>query len=96
MAMTMNFLLNNVVTFRERRLRGWPLAKGFVIFTSACTIGALTNVSMAELLAGRGVPAWIAAIAGLMISSVWNYGVNEVFTWRRRARRSRLGSGQRP
>jgi dolichol-phosphate mannosyltransferase len=88
-AMTMNFLLNNVVTFRDRRLRGWRLAVGFVEFTAACSIGALTNLSLAELLVGRGIPAWIAAIAGLTISSVWNYGVNEVFTWRRQARLKR-------
>lgn len=88
-AMTMNFLLNNVITFRERRLRGWPLAAGFVTFTAACSIGALTNVSLAERLASRGVAPWIAAIVGLTISSVWNYGVNEVVTWRRRVRLKR-------
>ena len=93
-AMIVNFLLNNVVTFRERRLRGWSLATGFAMFTAACTIGALSNVSLAEFLVGRGVPAWIAAVAGLTISSVWNYGVNEVFTWRRRVRlkRARVGA----
>jgi dolichol-phosphate mannosyltransferase len=97
-AMTMNFLLNNVITFRERRLRGWSLGRGFAMFIAACSIGALSNLSLAEFLVGRGVPAWIAAVAGLTISSVWNYGVNEVFTWRRRVRlkRARLrGEGRR-
>jgi dolichol-phosphate mannosyltransferase len=88
-AMTGNFLLNNAVTFRERRLRGWALATGFVTFTAACSIGALTNVSLAEMLVRRGTPAWMAAVAGLTISSVWNYGVNEVFTWRRTVRLKR-------
>jgi dolichol-phosphate mannosyltransferase len=78
--------LNNAVTFRERRLRGGALATGFVTFTAACSIGALTNLSLAEMLARRGIPAWMAAVAGLTISSVWNYGVNEVFTWRRTVR----------
>jgi dolichol-phosphate mannosyltransferase len=60
-----------------------------VTFTAACSIGALTNVSLAERLASRGVAPWIAAIVGLTISSVWNYGVNEVVTWRRRVRLKR-------
>ncbi|MGD0869684.1 MAG: glycosyltransferase family 2 protein [Bryobacteraceae bacterium] len=88
-AMTGNFFLNNAVTFRERRLRGWALATGFATFTAACSIGALTNLSLAEMLARRGTPVWMAAVAGLAISSVWNYGVNEVFTWRTTARLKR-------
>jgi dolichol-phosphate mannosyltransferase len=87
--MTGNFFLNNAVTFRERRLRGWALATGFATFTAACSIGALTNLSLAEMLARRGTPVWMAAVAGLAISSVWNYGVNEVFTWRTTARLKR-------
>jgi dolichol-phosphate mannosyltransferase len=88
-AMTLNFVLNNIVTFRERRLRGKYLVVGFFSFLVACTIGAVTNVSLAVMLAGRGVPVVMAAVAGLVISSVWNYTFNEVFTWRWSAVRAR-------
>jgi dolichol-phosphate mannosyltransferase len=88
-AMTGNFFLNNTVTFRARRLAGWALVTGFATFIAACSIGALTNLSMAEMLGRRGTPAWMAAVAGLAISSVWNYGVNEVFTWRTTVRLTR-------
>ena len=96
-AMVGNFLLNNTVTFRERRLAGWALVTGFVTFAAACSIGALSNVSLAEILTRRGIPPWMAAVAGLMISSVWNYGVNEVFTWRRdmRWKRARVPAASR-
>jgi hypothetical protein len=30
-----------------------------------------------------GVPWYLAGIAGIAISSVWNYGVNTILTWRR-------------
>ena len=90
-AMTLNFVLNNVVTFRDRRLRGRALAFGFVSFVLACSLGAVANIGVAELLLRLQVPYLFAAAGGLVISSVWNYAVNEVFTWRkdRRLREAR-------
>jgi dolichol-phosphate mannosyltransferase len=82
-AMTFNFLLNNVVTFRDRRLRGWRLATGLLTFYLACSLGALMNVSFAEFLHQQAIPWYVAGISGTAISSVWNYGVNTILTWRR-------------
>ena len=82
-AMTQNFLLNNVATFRSQRLRGVGLYVGLAKFYAACSVGALMNVAFASLLIRRGVPWLLAGVAGTAISSVWNYGVNTVFTWRR-------------
>jgi dolichol-phosphate mannosyltransferase len=82
-AMTFNFLLNNVVTFRDRRLRGWNLIPGLISYYIACSLGALANVSLAELLKNGGFPWYVAGACGMIVSSVWNYGVNTIFTWRR-------------
>ena len=49
-AMTSNFLVNNVVTFRDRRLRGKRLIAGLFTFCAACSVGALMNVSFANFL----------------------------------------------
>jgi dolichol-phosphate mannosyltransferase len=83
LAMTFNFLLNNLVTFRDRRVRGWRLVTGLLTFYLACSVGALTNVSFAQFMLNAGAPWYLAGISGMAISSVWNYGVNTVFTWRR-------------
>lgn len=83
-AMTCNFLVNNVVTFRDRRLRGGRLITGLLTFYLACSLGALINISFAEFLFRSRVSWYIAGLAGTAISSVWNYGVNTVLTWRRR------------
>jgi dolichol-phosphate mannosyltransferase len=81
--MTFNFLLNNVITHRDARLRGARLAAGLASFCAACSVGAVVNLSVAQQLLARGFP-WIAAgFGGLVLSSVWNYGVTSVFTWRR-------------
>jgi dolichol-phosphate mannosyltransferase len=82
-AMTFNFLLNNMVTFRDRRLRGWRLLSGLLTFYAACSLGAVINVAFANMLIQQGIPWYLAGISGTGISSVWNYGVNAVLTWRR-------------
>lgn len=81
--MTLNFLLNNVLTFRDKRLRGWHIIIGLLTFYLACAVGALINVRVADSLFQSHVAWWFAAICGVAVSSVWNYGVNTVITWRR-------------
>jgi dolichol-phosphate mannosyltransferase len=82
-AMLFNFFLNNVITFRDRRLKGNALVAGLLIFYSACTLGVLINLSFADRLLAAGLPWYLAGLSGLAISSVWNYGVNTIVTWRR-------------
>jgi len=84
--MTFNFLLNNVVTFRDRRLRGMRLATGLIKFYAACSLGAIINIAFAMMLIRQGVQLYVAGAAGAVISSVWNYSVNTVLTWRRSRR----------
>lgn len=82
-AMTGNFALNNLLTYRDMRLRGFALLRGWASFVLACSIGGLANVGIASwLFEHRG--GWVAsAIAGVLVGAVWNYAVTAVFTWRR-------------
>lgn len=92
-AMTANFLLNNVITYRDRRLHGWLLLRGLIIFYIACSIGVLINIKSADITRGAGLPWYIAGLFGLAVGSVWNYGVTRIFTWRsykQSARKQRL------
>jgi dolichol-phosphate mannosyltransferase len=82
LAMTWNFFLNNVLTYADRKLRGWKMLTGLLAFYAACSIGALANVSVAALLYDwQNVPL-LAGFAGALMSSVFNYSVTRVFTWR--------------
>jgi dolichol-phosphate mannosyltransferase len=45
-AMTSNFVLNNVLTYRDQRLRGLKLATGLLSFYAICSIGAVANVGI--------------------------------------------------
>ena len=81
-AMTANFLLNNYVTYRDRKLRGAALARGLLLFCLVCGIGAAANVGVATLLVQDGVLAWGAAgVAGALITVVWNYAVSSTLVW---------------
>ncbi|HTS48252.1 MAG TPA: glycosyltransferase family 2 protein [Bryobacteraceae bacterium] len=93
-AMTFNFLVNNLTTFRDLRLRGFRIVTGLAIYYLACSVGAITNLSFARFLLGAGLPWYLAGILGMAVSSVWNYGVNVIFTWRRATRQmQRRGAG---
>ena len=83
-AMTGNFLLNNVFTYRDQRLRGRGLVWGLLSFYLVCGLGALANVGIASFIYHSDEPWWLAGLAGAVVGSVWNYAMSSVFTWTRR------------
>jgi dolichol-phosphate mannosyltransferase len=85
-AMTFNYALNNELTYRDMRLRGWAWARGWISFTLACSVGALANVGVASYLFENKTRWLLAAIAGVMVGVVWNYAVTMLYTWRRPGR----------
>lgn len=82
-AMTFNFFLNNVLTFRDRRLSGFQALKGLLIFYAVCSVGALANIGVADLVYSHDATWWRAGIAGALMAAVFNYAVSSAFTWRR-------------
>ena len=90
-AMTANFLLNNVITYRDRRLKGVALITGLLTFYLACSIGAVVSIRVSELTQQSGLHWMLAGMAGVLIASVWNFSMTQFFTWRvsRRVRNKR-------
>ncbi len=88
-AMTFNFFVNNTLTYRDRRLRGWAMLRGWASFSLACSVGAIANIGIAvyvfENWAAGGALTWVwSAVAGVLVGAVWNYAVTAVYTWGRR------------
>jgi dolichol-phosphate mannosyltransferase len=83
-AMTSNFFLNNVFTYRDQRLRGLSLIRGLLSFYLICAVGAVGNVGIAAYVFAADHSWWLAGIAGAIVGSVWNYAVSSIFTWARR------------
>ena len=80
-AMTINFVLNNILTYRDMRLRGWQWLRGWASFTLACSVGALANVGIASYLFAMDTKWALAALAGILVSTVWNYAATMLYTW---------------
>jgi len=82
-AMTSNFFLNNLFTYRDQRLKGLRLIRGLLSFYLICSVGAVANVGLAAFFYNWRQIWWLAGVAGVIVGSVWNYAVSSVFTWKR-------------
>ncbi|HVI99213.1 MAG TPA: glycosyltransferase family 2 protein [Sphingomonas sp.] len=84
-AMTANFFLNNALTYRDRRLKGWrQLIDGWVSFCVVCSVGLVANVGVAAFLHDARSGTWaVSALVGVLVGAVWNYALSSRFTWGR-------------
>ena len=83
-AMSFNFWLNNWLTYRDKRLKGWgAVLRGWLGFCATCAVGAFANVAVASFLEGQGLFWALAALAGILVGSVWNYALSSRFVWGR-------------
>jgi dolichol-phosphate mannosyltransferase len=84
MAMASNFALNNQITYREYRYRGWSALGGLLLFSLVCSVGVVVNIDIAGWLFDFDHIWWVAGFAGALVGVVWNYAVSTAFVWRRR------------
>ncbi len=87
-SMVANFQLNNVITYRDQRLRGGRLWRGLFGFMLVCGVGAVANIGVARALYTNGDASQLpAAAVGAVIGVVWNYAMSATLVWGRRPRR---------
>jgi dolichol-phosphate mannosyltransferase len=83
-AMSFNFVLNNELTYADKRLRGFlPVLRGWAKFAMTCSFGMLANIGVSTALVRVGVHPYPAAIAGIILASVWNFALSSKFVWGR-------------
>ena len=80
-AMTSNYLINNAVTYRDRRLRGFRLLTGYARFFALCSVGLVANVAVGNLVHGFTRVDWVAGGAGAAFGAVWNYVSTSLAVW---------------
>lgn len=82
-AATSNFLLNNLLTFQDRRLRGTRLITGYLKFLAVSAVGIVANVSAATLAYENLIHVvFIATLAGIAIDTVWKFVIANRFIWK--------------
>jgi dolichol-phosphate mannosyltransferase len=81
-AMISNYSLNNLLTYRDRRRRGWRFLSGLALFGALCSFGLVAGVGISTLFYQRDPQWWVAGLAGAAVGAVWNYVTNSAVTWR--------------
>ena len=81
-AMTWNFFLNNQLTYRDKRLKGFSIMIGLLTFYAVCSIGTIANVGVANWVYGAQPLWWLAGTAGAIMGVVFNYAASSALTWR--------------
>ena len=81
-AASSNYLVNNALTFRDRRQSGRQLIRGLLKFLLVASLPALANVGLAtsfySLIQAHAL--W-AQLAGIVVVYVWNYAASSRFVW---------------
>jgi dolichol-phosphate mannosyltransferase len=83
-AMTSNFILNNFLTYRDQRLKGFAIVRGLLLFYLVCSVGLFANVGVAFSVYDQEPIWWLAGAAGALMGVVWNYAMSGLFVWRKR------------
>jgi dolichol-phosphate mannosyltransferase len=82
-AMTFNYAVNNMLTYRDRQRRGWRFVTGLLSFYAVCLVGAVANVGIGTYVYEAAFTWWLAGAAGAVVGAVWNYAASSIFTWRK-------------
>jgi dolichol-phosphate mannosyltransferase len=84
LAMTSNFFLNNMLTYRDQRISGAHLIPALLSFYAVCSTGALSNVGVSSWFYASRPVWWLAGLAGSIVGAAWNYAGSSTFVWKRR------------
>jgi dolichol-phosphate mannosyltransferase len=82
-AIAFNFVLNNHLTFRDRRLSGGKFLLGLAAFYVVCGLGAVANIGLGATLFNSHHQWWLSGLAGALVGSLWNFSAAALGIWRR-------------
>ena len=81
-AASTNYLINNSLTFRSRRLKSFELIQGLLKFLLVASLPVIANVGLATSFYKFITPsAFLAQIAGIIVVFIWNYAASSKFVW---------------
>ena len=80
-AMTTNYLINNEITYRDRRQHGFGLIVGYVKFAALCSIGLAANVAVSTLVDQTTHIRILASVSGPVFAALWNYATTAMAVW---------------
>jgi dolichol-phosphate mannosyltransferase len=80
-AMTSNYLINNEITYHDRRQRGFRLLIGYLKFCALCSVGLAANVAVSTMVDQTTHIRPLADISGPVFAALWNYASTALAVW---------------
>ena len=81
-AATSNYLINNALTFRFQRLKGWPLLGGLLKFLLVASLPVAANVGLSSAFYNWiAQDTLLAQLSGILVVFVWNYAASSRLVW---------------
>jgi dolichol-phosphate mannosyltransferase len=78
----LNYILNNIITFRDNKLFGIKFIEGLIKFFVTCFLGLACNLAISYSLYNIGINWYMASVIGVLFSSVWNFGLSLYYVWK--------------
>ncbi len=83
-SMTQNFVVNNMLTYRDMRLQGGQFIRGLLGFYLACGIGGVVSIILADILYQHSAHWFLAGLLAAIFCAVWNYATTSTIVWSRK------------
>ena len=81
-AASSNFLINNSLTFRNKRLKGISILIGLFKFLLVSSLPVIANVGLASSFYFYIFSnTFISQIAGIIVVFIWNYAASSRLVW---------------
>ncbi|WP_320668357.1 glycosyltransferase family 2 protein [Prochlorococcus sp. MIT 1307] len=82
LAATSNYLINNSLTFRDKRLGGLSLLRGLLKFLLVASLPVMANIGLATAFYNViARDTLLAQMAGIFVVFIWNYVASSRFVW---------------
>ena len=81
-AASSHYLINNTLTFKDKRQHGRQLLKGLLKFLLVASLPSLANIGLATVFYNLvQTNAIVAQLSGIIVVYIWNYAASSRFVW---------------
>lgn len=91
-ASTFNYLMNNESTFRATSLAGKHVFLGYFFYLGITSLGMILSLGISTHVYEWHIGPVLAALAGIVAGSLWNYFMSYTFVWKLLSRAARAKS----
>ena len=82
MAASSNYTINNLLTFRENKLKGLKFVGGLFKFLLVSSLPILANIGVTNLFFDKfSSNSFFSQLIGIIVVFIWNYAASSKFVW---------------